>query len=141
VSADTVYLVWTGDYSDKDVEAAYLDPQQADQMAKACGGRVEPLPLGQHVDKLARGLSAYTVYLGQGETRAWLQLPAPEDAALGPHLEPWSAERHLRVHCWAKDEAHAIKIASDLRAEWQAAGRPYIPTPWPVPAPQGEARG
>lgn len=125
---DIIYLVLTGESSDTTVEAAYLEPDPAQRMAEACGGRVDCVPIGRHLDKLALGLRPFMVAIAYDLTRAWPEMPDDRNAP-DAYVLPFSTKSVL-VSCWATDRAHAVGIAADLRAQWVAAGSPYVSYPW-----------
>lgn len=112
----TICLVWSGSYSDKDVVAAFQDRAPADQLAAVLeDGGVTEITLDQYTSELDRGLRPWSVTLWGEETSAH-----PIDGEIDDDPAVYglnSFDDYWTIRVWAVDAAHAVKIASDKRAE------------------------
>ena len=125
----TVYVVTTGSYSDYKIRGVYSDRRKARIVAKAHEGRVEPFDLDGDYEAFRDGLVSWYVKFEEGyEPRVYRD----DTIDRARHLEVYEgmdsffrdgAFVHptvLRVTVFARDEAHALKIAQDKRAEYLA---------------------
>lgn len=123
-----VWLAWSGEYSDKCVIAVC----SSEENAKAIAGTdrdgwhmTEPFELDQFLDKATQGLKAYAVQI-YDDGRTFVRQSSTGEAESGDHgyWTPYSAtvggDPYYWAEFWARDEAHAIKIASDKRAVYLA---------------------
>ena len=141
----TVWVVEQGEYSDYRVVGVFSSQKHAKTIANALNAdgsneaTVAEWPLDPVVDELRQGFSPYVVHMRydgtvercekweitsyelSGRVSLWRRTQAPAYRGLGiPDI--------LTGTIWAKDEAHAIKIANEHRAqmiargEWKADG-------------------
>jgi len=123
-----VYLVGEGSYSAYHIVAAFSSREKADAYIRAHGMHndhevgVEVFDLDPVNLSAPPGLIGYHVRMAK-DGEALMVDP------LGFHAQELTAPRFhdypracLVVECWAKDEAHAIKIANEKRAEHIALG-------------------
>ena len=125
----TMYVVTSGAYSDYMVHGVYSTKERARAAADYIGwdGQVEEYDLDYAADPLLQGFRLLEVYIDR-DGEAVVRKAYPSDAF---HVVPgrWSFgqfgdERvQMRGYVWARDEAHAIKIANDERAMAIAEGR------------------
>jgi hypothetical protein len=124
----TIYIVESGCYSDRHVVGVFDDVDLATAVATRFAEGAEDITtttLNPHESDLRAGLTAYIVTMKRdGEAHAGVHTgltePLPDDSlATERHQHGWE----LSVFCWATDEAHAVKIANERRAQWIADGR------------------
>lgn len=112
-----VYVVTSGIYSDQQVVGVYDDKALAGQVAALLrDGEVLELELNTEADKVQQGLKPFRVDLTDEGGKAEVF------AARGFELDEDGREYQgvFDTECWARDEAHAVKIASDRRAIYRA---------------------
>jgi hypothetical protein len=111
-----VYLVTSGEYSDYRVDGVYSTKELAEKAKIALGDvDIETYVLDEFADHLNQGLSLWQVEISKcdnGESRTW-KTSRPTT---------WIGFKSLNLAIWAKDEQHALKIASEKRAIYLATG-------------------
>lgn len=129
-----VWIVTNGQYSDKGNVAVFSDEQTAKNFRDkfySKEGDIEEFEL----DSIAPGqLAAWVIELNlTGELiRAYCEglhhccgNPPYKQTNAGKKTSYFSGD-YFEVKCWAEDENHAVKIASEKWAEWVAATQPMI---------------
>jgi len=125
-----VYIVEFGEYSDRNVSGVYSTEERA-QIAAASGGDITEYEVDIAFDLYDKGLRPFLVIVAYSgdvlkvnsdeystNTTAYWRI-ATTDFALWPNKPTWNC---IDVYTWARDEQHAIKIASELHAEAVAMG-------------------
>jgi hypothetical protein len=129
----TVYIVTQGDYSDYHIVGVFDEAhkQDAEALVERANGkgqydqwRIEPFPLNDLAMVARKNLTAYRmVFTTGGELEGMFDYPIETS---GNHYEP-EAEWMQRAYdgkwitrVFARDEAHARKIAKDKWAQWKA---------------------
>jgi len=127
---EKVYLVTRGSYSAYRVEAGFTTEEAARQYIdlfckpEQVGwdeARIEEYELDPLAAERAKGVPYWRVWLDPNGNAH-----QPENQAPGPDDKPFSTDVHPNdagsciTHCFAQDAEHAIKIASERRAEWLA---------------------
>jgi hypothetical protein len=136
----TIYVVTSGQCSDYHIVGVYDDCALADKAAGMACGEVEEHEINPGADELNQGLALWHVMIelvtGSVQT-AWRQpsfdrFSTPGGSvqmstlsfatAIGP-LHGTTLDV-LDMDVWARDEDHAVKIASERRREYLAQQRP-----------------
>lgn len=129
----SVYVVSQGSYSDRGVVAVFTDKAKADALVAAIHeGDVEEFETDVIVPP-ERGHKLYEV-----ESEPFSLAVAPPKKWCTDRLSRGTDERPvrqsrdgvLRVDVWARDDAHAVKIAADKFREYRAM-QPSAATPAP----------
>lgn len=126
-----IYVVTKGDYSDYHICAAFLAEDEARRYAEWVGGEVEEFEDGKTPKSphWREGMKHYSVYFGEnGELESESQYGDTEGAEVEVRVLPfwvggkpiYDPKRRLCVGCFARDSAHAVKIAADMRAKYLA---------------------
>lgn len=132
----TAWMVTRGCYSDYEVSAVFTDEAKAIMYAaglnvlrkSADAGRGLVLDDGAHrVEVVELNPESEHAYRGNPPWYVAIQRRDAAVVAVGPEPCPrpsGAGSRHL-IEClvYARDEAHAVKVASEMRATWIAAGR------------------
>lgn len=125
-----IYLVTSGEYSDFGVVAAYSKQEDAEKaVADGLGDAWEECPLDAPREKMPDGMKFYSVTIRLADGHCW---PAVRESYDGDGTDKPFTLRKARsfadysdewftVECWAKDDEHACKIASEKRREHLAA--------------------
>lgn len=120
-----VYLVWTGEYSDKNVAAVCSTKEAAEavvRMLERQGSddpRIDEMILDEFSSPAMRGLLYYVVTFDAGGASQRGHLSSSlSGAKVGRVLE--FRDGTMSVSVMARDEAHAIKIASEKRTIYLA---------------------
>ena len=125
----TVYLVSSGSYSDYHIHGIYSTRKLAKQRAAIVrdANAIETFELDQGIDLIAQGLLPWGVWFFEQKEPSTYQSEMYFDSAIAgeivddrrrPFRGNWNAE--FSVFVFARDEAHALKIAQDKRAEYLA---------------------
>lgn len=122
----TVWLVWTGTYSDADVVGVYSSLALAEAAARLLvehTTRIQEFEVDAHAQRILAGLSRYHVYLAVADGSVdWINhegIGTGEPTRVVPLDGLYGSRRpgrRLRVECDARDRDHALKIAGDERA-------------------------
>ena len=111
-----IYVVTSGSYSDYSIDGIFDNEKLANQFKKTLtGSRIEEHTLNPdnlYLDKINNGLKFYRVWLkSDGEVEyCYDDSMADEESYIYSNGECY-------VFTFARDEDHAIKIASDKRAQ------------------------
>lgn len=125
-----VYVVTSGEYSDYRVEGIYSTRELAELAAATItdANEIEEYELDVAADKLRQGFNPYCVTFDT-DWRSAATIRSVKLAGLGIESSPAVHEwRVLHVYCWAKDEAHAAKIANEKRAAYLLETQHVLPT-------------
>jgi hypothetical protein len=122
-----VYMVTDGTYSDYSVLGVYSTCEKAEyaQTLHAADNDIDELELDD-LPLHPPGKLAWSVMIaGDGDVQRVSRI-APYDNAFGVELHRHAAWRDRKAgwtfRVWARDEAHAIKIATEKRREMLAMG-------------------
>ena len=131
-----VYILTNGCYSDYHIVGAYSSKEAAQRWADHIIGsddaRVEEYDV-DHDHGVPRGLFPFTVlYVGMAKPFlgwkqvGWQEPRALEPQTLTPERQEWHPEESSvsavgSIDVYAKDAKHALKIASEKRAQWIAS--------------------
>ncbi len=132
---DSVWLVWTGCYSSRDVMGVCTSEDKAKRLAeiwRAMGESdvdVQEMPLDTEVDAFARGLAPYTVTVIEGK------MTIEPSRAIQGCTRIMHDGSYVECLVWARDEVHARHIAGDILAEHAAMQRPPRRPPDPPVRP------
>jgi len=116
-----IYIVTSGCYSDREVVAAYTTPELAESAKKICDedGDIIEMELDQ-MPAHEPGTKLYLLYmLRNGDVK---QQPCAISAfSESEEVVEWTWEteeskKGWTFKVWARDEAHAVKIAGEKRA-------------------------
>jgi uncharacterized protein (TIGR02996 family) len=127
----TVYLVSRGEYSDYRVTGVFSSETDAVRVMEACGGveefnDLEEFTLDEGADPAARGLKSFGVAMDADGNNA--KVSASQDMTESVHLSsPIYPPRYFSADVWARDEAHALKIANEKRIAALAAESLGVP--------------
>lgn len=121
---NTVYIVTSGDYSDYSIRAVFDNEDLAKRFTCQYGGEIELWEMNENTTQIMEGLTFWRVWVEKNgdvtdseKTYPW----GEQQTTAVPIYRMCSLEPYLEVHCWARDEDHAIKIATEKRQEWMAA--------------------
>ena len=113
-----VYLVTDGWYSDYRVLGVYSTKARADKARELfnAGNDVDPIEIDATPER-PRGMLKWVVMMDRnGNTEDVKRESCEVDRTQVRVYLPWKAEVVLMsAHIWAKDEAHAVKIANEWR--------------------------
>lgn len=113
----TCWGIVQGDYSDYRVLAIFSTKEQATEQLEAWGGEdVEEFQFNDFLPKPPKGMTNYSAYRRKGNItiyRSWSteNLKEHGDAVV---------EQGTRTYLWARNEEHAIKIAAERFAQYDA---------------------
>lgn len=126
----TIYIVTEGTYSEYHIEAVCSTKELAEQIVASMpeymrvDARVEEYELDALADCMKQGLRRYWIKMERDGTVSECDLDWPHKGETSAEIVyyRWNGtfvEKNpfLSVFCLAKDEAHAIKIANEKRAE------------------------
>lgn len=129
----TLYLVVEGEYSDREVVAVFDEAHKdiAFDLARYSDGYVETHSCNAEADRLQQGLKPYHVEMWRnGDTSAVYTTGLAElrhGVELGAITKVEGARRtrcrRLYWHGWARDDAHAIRRANEVRIRMIAANQ------------------
>jgi len=129
----TVFMVSSGSYSDYGVDGIYSTRELAEEAKKRFGSDNDIEEIEQDaMPSLNDGLYAWEVYFDDGGDVERCEYTSPNHLCWDTH---WMIGRSVRVICRARDEAHAIKVASEKRAQFLATNQPQTPE---MPSHPGE---
>lgn len=130
-----IYAVSTGSYSDYRVDALFSTEQLAQDYidslrthAHMDNPRIEQYRLDEYTDKLKAGLLPWMVFMQRdGSTDDDSIREVSPDFDTTQHIVINSGNIYeinllIRVHCWARDKDHAVKIANERRTVAILAG-------------------
>ena len=123
----SVWVIEGGEYSDYRVEGIYSTRHNA-QLAFDNGlgnyeMEINEWPLDVNVDKIKKRLRPMRVEISINDSANASVFGTSPRFANDPEIsEIYNKSNFLHTHMWAKDEKHALKIASERRARWIANG-------------------
>jgi len=119
-----IYVVVSGEYSDKGVEGVFDDLGLANKFAEQFyDGRIETYELNPVIpneDKLKNGLHPYEVTM-QKNGDGFADTMGADSFGVGP--DEYIYQDRLTVKTWAKDTDHALKITNEKRGMIIASGQ------------------
>ena len=122
-----IYIVLCGEYSDRHIVAAFSTEAYAIAIADAIQGHVESYTLD--IPCTISSLPRYCIHLARetGKVLYCREKTTLDEETLAPYRSPayslefWVARgAHpyiIIIHCYARDPAHACRIAQELRGE------------------------
>lgn len=124
-----VWVVERGEYSDRGIVAVFSTEAQAHAFADPYGDSVSEFTLDD-ATMPPPGMKPYVVSMDYdtGEASVHQKHHEPDDGPPRAGYRTWHGAKsatgptHMTVECWARDEVHAVKIASEKRAEMRALG-------------------
>lgn len=123
----TIYVVTSGEYSDHRIEGVYSTKELA-AATITDANEIEEYELDVAADTVRLGFKPYRVTFDT-DWRMSATVRSVNLAGLGIESSPAVHEwRVLHVYCWAKDEGHAAKIASEKRAAYLLENQHVLPT-------------
>ena len=114
-----VYVVTAGEYSDRRVVGVFSDKAKADDILKhekesyRAFNKCEEFELDQLAELFQPGLFAYEVEFKSGT----MDVDVVRQVSFGEHLDNIESDWSYFHAVLARDEQHAIKIASDQQAQ------------------------
>lgn len=138
-----VYVVTDGCYSDYRIVGIFDNEEAAELLSRRFGyNDVEAYELNPAMQECMSGLNVYQVIMARDgsvhsikQSRDWISsmtrtLLGYRDGGWHPARNFWGPSYGmLLVECWAKDAAHAIKIANEQRLMMLAGGEwPELPS-------------
>lgn len=127
----TVYVVTRGCYSDYGIERIFSTRELAEQYVAAFatatrsadGYRIEEWTLDDMPVEIREGMSPFSVgIMPNGDVWKTEKMPREAGGGVCAEVRPYSHDAprgKLWTECWARDEAHAIKIATERLQEWR----------------------
>jgi len=122
-----VWVIDGGDYSDYRIEGIYSTKHNADLAFKNeyenSEMSVGKWQLDVNVDKIKRHLKPFQVEISIEDSaisKIFHSHPRYVDDTTRTSTNSRTKKEFLEMHMWAKDEKHALKIASERRAQWIA---------------------
>lgn len=110
----SVYLITEGEYSDYHIIGVFSTKEIAQTMIEYVGGEVEEFELDPGVNKIHQGRRLTYIGIRRDGSVTSIQHESGLDVSarlvLGFRYSP-----ELQVKCWAKDFAHAVHIAGEVR--------------------------
>jgi len=126
----TIYIAVSGCYSDYRINAVFDDESLCDEFIKRFEKvsdelRKEVHDVNPFAQQVANGLTYYRVDVTQEGAVSFVDIRIPiEDANVSTYVRRnIYGDARIAVHCWARDEQHATKIATDKRLEVNVASR------------------
>lgn len=120
-----IYIVTSGSYSDYRIEGVFDDKLLCDKFVNRHDLQVEDHVLNPCAERIAEGLTHFCVRVGQktGEIiDVFKQVTTDEMQVVFRVSHCIRGDARLIVKCWARDEEHAIKIATEKKQEVDATG-------------------
>ena len=128
MSLRKVWLVTSGEYSDYSVEGVFSTKENAEAFIKAFPKQYdsyhepEEWPLDMGVDKIAKGLKSFRVFLDFNTGELYPNYSTRTEDAFEGEFSTELTRLHnggtiFTCNCWAKTSIHAIKIAHDKWAQ------------------------
>lgn len=123
-ASNDVYILWTGQYSDASIHNVYASKDEAEADA---GGVYSP-----NIEEMEISDTLETIYKGKfpAGCQRWkvsflgttLSSVSVDNYCLEEweQIYPWGDDKHYEYRVWARDEGHAIKIASEKLAHTRA---------------------
>lgn len=116
------YVVTDGEYSSYHILAVFDNEKLAEKFIKSFGGDIEVYSTNPHEPLLNKGYKAYSVTINIANSHCNVESMA------GSHYDYrqlnkvyyYEGKKQLEIILWAKDEMHAMKIASEKRAQFIA---------------------
>ena len=136
---DVVYVVTDGEYSGYCIEAVFSNFDAAREYADVHKGRVEQYKLGTHGTPSA--MAQYEVFMERDGNVRLVELATGSYMDMKSTGTTWFIPRgmdEVQVRTMARDEQHAIKIASEIRTRLLVEGEWKIPPRKVVPPPSQE---
>ena len=119
-----VYLVTDGDYSDYQVLGVFSTLERATRYKELYNAQNDIVILTldpAHPPVVAEGMLPWSVVICKDGTIGKLDRSAATEAPTRARWMPfrfWTMDEYgIIVHCWARDAAHAVKIAGDIRTQ------------------------
>ena len=113
----TCWGIVKGEYSDYMVLAIFSTEEQARDQLEAWGGEdVEEFPFDDFQPKRPKGMENYAVYRSRGEITAYQTDSMMSIREFGDAVVGGGQVTHL----WARNDEHAIKIAAERFAQYDA---------------------
>ncbi len=126
----TVYAVTDGEYSDYSVRGIFSTKEKAELYAKAFRGDVNEWPVDPVVGMIKPNHKPFIISMDKSGVTIYIN-DRPNDWSFASTTNVMfigGKDQLLEVACFAKDQAHAIKITNDLRArilKQNRWGQPY----------------
>lgn len=121
-----VHVVTSGEYSDFKIEAVFDEAhkEDAERFRDAYGyDWIEEYDLNPTLPLEARaGMAIYRVWIDRAGNCHKIEKTNEIQPPFRYDQSAWDVGSYLIVTAWAKDEAHAAKIANEKRAQVIAAG-------------------
>lgn len=119
-----IYLAYAGGYSDRHVVGAYSTREKAEAMARAQGGGYVPeFEVDPDTPVIPEGMAVYEVVMNtEGDTKSVNILALDYMTGDPGEHEPYGDDKHVAFTMWARDPAHAVKIANEKRTRLIATG-------------------
>lgn len=110
----SVYLITEGEYSDYHIIGVFSTKEIAQTMIEYVGGEVEEFELDPGVNKIHQGRRL--TYIGIRRDGSVTSIQHESGLDVGARLVlGFRSSPELQVKCWAKDFAHAVHIAGEMR--------------------------
>lgn len=119
-----IYIVFTGDYSDRYARGVYSTEEKADNAANYYYGDIEEFELDE-LPNHPKGLLYYSIEMqktGNIDPRRCDATESLEYMNSGVGFRETRPEVY-RLHVWAKNRQHAAKIANERRTQMIATGK------------------
>ena len=119
-----MYVVTSGEYSDYGIDAIFSSKELAQKFIDSFEDRsysrfngIEEYPLDPFERELKEGYKPYFLRMDKEGNASDIQI---EDSAYGfedPYENGFDVNNGMYIHCYAKDETHAIKICNEKRVQ------------------------
>lgn len=120
----TLYVVTEGDYSAYHIVGIYSTRENAEIVRKKFNGEIAEWKVDDGADEICRGHDRWRVTCHTGaasDEKRWSAAEAPwlsgYDAATTIEVDE---DDFFEIRCWARGEQHALKIASEMVAQYVA---------------------
>jgi hypothetical protein len=123
--ATYVYIATSGSYSSYTILGVFSSKEIAEEFSRAFpDASIDAFELDAK-SPYPPGKKAYRVAFRKTGTSEMHVIQTDPDLVLqlSGNVRPWD-EDFVAVWCWADDEQHACKIASEQRTQWTASGSP-----------------
>jgi len=127
---ENVYLVTTGDYSDYHIVAAFNTNKKANDFIKLFNVngydamRVESLCLNPNSEAVENKRKPYFLRIDKGGRVKDLNWESSYYGFEGSSEVSFTHDKYwMNIHCFAKDEKHAMKIANEYRIQYLALNK------------------
>jgi hypothetical protein len=122
----TIYVVTAGEYSDYGIRGVFDDRELAEAFAERSqrydSARIEEWDLNPFTEELREGLVPYFVSLKRNGDVGRIWVDNPPASEITPSMGLTCDRTEAFTTCFARDEAHAVKIANERRAQFIASG-------------------